>query len=106
MGCENWDQDSIYVDDCVGINEIASDEMVVNLYPNPSAGLVQLTFPEPLKIESQLVLRNAAGVLLWQSKLPANIQQHSLDLQGLAPGMYFIEMISTESRLVQKLVIE
>ncbi len=50
--CKNSGQDSIYVDNCVGLEDLSATEESVNLYPNPSGGAFTLESEETIeKIE-------------------------------------------------------
>ena len=50
--CKNSAQDSIYVDNCVGLEDLSATEESVNLYPNPSGGAFTLESEETIeKIE-------------------------------------------------------
>jgi len=85
-GCENSAQDSIYVDDCVGVDELKALEESVNLYPNPSMGSFILESDENIdKIE----IIDQTGKMVMMRK----ISQDNTKISALrSKGLYFIRI--------------
>jgi len=85
-GCSNSAQDSIYVDDCFGVNEIRSDEEVVNIYPNPSMG--SFTLESEKNIEKIEIIDQSGKMVLMRKindkKTPISAYRNS--------GLYFIRV--------------
>ncbi|WP_198172882.1 T9SS type A sorting domain-containing protein [Hymenobacter ginkgonis] len=74
--------------------------------PNPAHGLAVVQLPVVAVPESAvLTLLDAVGrVVRVTAAAPA--QQHSLDLQGLAPGVYLLRVQVGEDYAVRRLVVE
>ena len=97
-GCRNRDTVSVFFDPCLGL----SDEQAptIELYPNPSNGVIQITC---LAIEPASVrLFSLDGRLLRsdQLMLPA-----SLNLQSIPAGHYHLEITTGAQRVVKPLVL-
>jgi len=84
--CSNAAQDSIYVDDCVGVSEIGVDEQSVKLYPNPNMGSFTLDSEENMdKIE--IIDQNGRMVMMRK------INGTSTPISALrSKGFYFIRV--------------
>lgn len=83
--------------------ESIDTENTFRLFPNPSDGLVYITFDD-LMIGDQLPLRvsNIQGQMLYQDQLNNG---GAIDLQFLPAGIYFVEVQIERKRWLQKLVI-
>jgi len=77
-------------------------ELQVNLYPNPSDGLVKLIASE----SGQARLINSLGqTIINEFSMNANTIQE-MELSTLASGMYFVEFISNSGkRITKKLIV-
>jgi hypothetical protein len=85
-----------------GINDMSSGNSFT-IYPNPSTGLLNITFAEKATDTKLEVLNSCGQVLL--SKDINNITQTTLDLSNQAKGMYFIKVQSGSGVVVRKVVI-
>ena len=74
---------------------------MVNLYPNPASGSINLYVPW-VKNNTPVQVINSLGVLI--AELEMNETNLVIELEDQAPGMYFINLI-TEEGLVSKSVI-
>jgi len=90
-GCINSAQDSIYVDDCVGVDELNALEATINLYPNPSMGSFTL---ESEEIMERIEIIDQSGKMVMMRKINAK----STMISALrAKGFYYIR-IYTENQ--------
>lgn len=81
LGCENTAQDSIYVDDCVGIDEIRESDKLVNLYPNPSAGAFNI---ESDRVIERIEIIDQSGKRLLMRKVgDSNTSISALRAKGI-----------------------
>lgn len=80
------------------------DEDDINLYPNPTTGKVHLDFGGNSEFKL-LVIYDFTGKIVKQMKLTPSIEKLTLNLQGLASGMYLIHLKSETSYKEVKLVI-
>lgn len=106
--CSDTATDSVLVKNClntVGENSLSSD---LNIYPNPSNGLitVQITTKDnnPILIE----LADVSGrIVFTQHFTPAHLQVHTqLDLSDFNRGMYFVMLTSEGGKKVEKIILE
>lgn len=99
-GCQNSDTVTVFVDETSGINKLLDSQ--ITLYPNPAKDFVTIELPEG---QWQLNLMDAAGKSLHSV---GNItdSRFDLELKGLAPGAYFVQVSSDEGFVVKKLVVE
>ncbi|NQT77088.1 MAG: T9SS type A sorting domain-containing protein [Bacteroidetes bacterium] len=87
-GCVNAAQDSIYVDDCVGIAEMPVDESAVNIYPNPSMGSFTLE-SEYMIDKIEIIDQNGKMVMMRK------INGTSTAISALrSKGLYFVRVYS------------
>lgn len=73
-------------------------------YPNPAHGVVTLQVPNAAG-PVMLTLRNSLGQVVRTAATPAGAA-YSLDIVGLAPGLYAVQVQAGENRTVQKLLVE
>ncbi len=87
--------------ECVtGINE-AENELMVSVYPNPSAGSFTIAMPHALKVK-KISIYDLSGSVVFQSATPPS----SLLVNGLSSGMYILQVQTAGDMLTQKLVVE
>jgi flagellar hook assembly protein FlgD len=74
----------------------------ISVYPNPSNGLVQINFEKPNSV-SRILVENMNGQVVSQEYLNEIISGvHSMNLQQLSAGIYFIEVLSTDNSINYK----
>lgn len=99
--------DSVLVtqDFLVGVSPFQSQEEVA-VYPNPASNLVNLAFAKDLG-QIQVKLTDLSGRLVRQNTYQ-NTQDKTitLDISGLTKGIYLLDIISTETRITEKLIVE
>lgn len=88
-GCTVTATSQITVSACTGIAENGG-QTPVHLYPNPSTGLVNLAFQEPIEGETTVRVVDITGRVVFQTNLQA--QQTVLNLQDQADGLYRIHI--------------
>ena len=88
------------VSTCAGITTFSGIE-AVNVYPNPSSGLVYIA---NLPSESTIEVMNMLGQSVYSSK--ANAGNFTADLSGLSNGSYFVKINSlNEKTKIVKLIL-
>jgi hypothetical protein len=101
-GCVNTDYFTQLVSICSGIREIAGENIIVNMYPNPTNGILNIkmeTLNEPINIE----ITNVVGQVVMQETIAT--QQTSLNISNLINGIYFVK-ITEKNKLIgtQKII--
>lgn len=69
------------------------------LAPNPTASLVRLTWPEASPAARAVQVLDALGREVRRQELPARTGSSTLDVAGLAPGLYMVRCGAAASRL-------
>ena len=77
----------------------------VRIYPNPAIEGVDIELLNSGNSEMQVSLLTIDGKEVRRASAPIGVGNISLNLQGLAKGMYLIEVSTEEGRAVQRLVI-
>jgi hypothetical protein len=98
-GCSNSATNYVFVDDCSGIEEL--DEFGVDVYPNPTQGVVSISSESSL-IASVKVF-DAAGRLVVLHE--GNGQEIKVDLSRYETGIYTLE-ISADNQLLRTRVVK
>ncbi len=78
---------------------ITNDE--ISLFPNPATSFITINIKEGIPIEEAIIYNH-----LGQKVLVAVPVNNTVDVSRLKPGIYFLEVITSESRTGTKLVIE
>jgi len=86
----------------VGIDDLNS--YGINLYPNPSNGIVTIDFVEQYE-KIIIAVIDIAGKEVYRKEVNEKIS-HTLDLSDLAKSIYFIKLTIGDKELVSKLVIK
>jgi len=91
-GCSGYAMETIYVDPCVGLDEMGTNADL-SVYPNPASEMVQLTF-RSTEAEVQLSLMDLTGKLIWESNILNSSGQMSetLDISNLPQGIYYVRL--------------
>ena len=85
-GCVNTANVTVNVNDCVGIQQLSSAKLNVNVYPNPTTGLVTLD----LNAATQVTITNALGQVILTETVLAGKQ--TIDLKNQNNGLYFMNL--------------
>ncbi|MBL7103438.1 MAG: T9SS type A sorting domain-containing protein, partial [Bacteroidales bacterium] len=103
-GCENFAQDSIYVGECLGINEIVNG-IHFEIFPNPSNGEFAVKFNKSLGMTNVTVM-NMLNEIVFKSKTEiVTGKSFNIDLSGNPEGVYFVQIKSDKTELVRKIII-
>ena len=87
-----------WADDCLSLSSFPAPTPSLELFPNPTSGLVR--WSHPVDASATVRVLDQAGRAVWAGSTP------SFDTSEWAPGLYFVEL-STRSgeRLVERLVV-
>ncbi len=102
--CENFAEETIYVDPCTGINDLDKlDEIAI--YPNPSTGMITVDFDRKME-EVEIEVLNAMNVIVYSfdAEYPLN-NKVNIDLNNQAKGVYFIKVKSDSGERTSKVVL-
>ena len=99
-GCTGFNTDSIYVDACVGINTLFTQENNFTLFPNPNNGTFTLQLN--MTAVAQVIVYDAIGQIVSSQYLQPSTQ-HQLQLE--TSGVYLIAVIAENGQRSTKRVI-
>ncbi|MCB0756536.1 MAG: T9SS type A sorting domain-containing protein, partial [Flavobacteriales bacterium] len=96
---------TLTVDACAGIEELGNLE--IEVYPNPSNGIIVLNI-EGSTAELGLTVLDLNGRMVYSERLgEVNSRlRKNIDLNGLANGVYLLQLTNGTDSLVKKLVIQ
>ena len=98
--CSNTAESTILVDPCTGINQPLSK--VVNIYPNPTKGLVELAISQEGTM--QVEVYDISGKTIYKESINVHGTCSSqIDLSGYEAGLYFLSIQSKNENLVRKI---
>ncbi len=99
-GCENSEQDSIYVDQCVGLNDKLSDN-TIQIYPNPNKG--EFTVSCNAAIERIWIVNQRGEIVFNEVSNHSSVKVNT----NLSKGVYFLKVITSESEegIIEKIII-
>lgn len=95
--------------------EICTEETLSNstfdlidfsIHPNPSNGLVNLSFENSMSNEVKLKVYNLNGKILKNIELDSNTSRHQLNFVDLNKGIYLVSLETENSKTVQKLIMK
>ncbi len=89
-GCKVEGTYSLTVSECVGLNNITSEEDMVSIFPNPTEGLITLHINEQL--DNDILIVNLLGeICIRRVKEDHKDSQLTLNLFALPKGCYFVQ---------------
>ncbi|MCC6370150.1 MAG: T9SS type A sorting domain-containing protein [Bacteroidia bacterium] len=100
-GCVATTNISVNLSTCVGIKSTDINATQLELYPNPTSGLLNIKTGSEL--EGSVKIYNTSGQLLFHSLI--NSDQHTLDLTNYTTGIYLLEIMqggTVSRKLIQK----
>lgn len=100
--CSSMDSTLIYVDACLGVNTLMHND--INLYPNPTNGVLQLELKTIDIPNLKLTIHNTIGQTITTQNITN--YQTQIDLSNLSSGLYFIEVIGNETRVLYPITKE
>ena len=99
-GCDNFDEETIYVDPCTGVEELAQGQM--RIYPNPTTGDFELKLNHNGDVNVKVI--NMLGVTVYEDIVSASGKfTQTISLNGFENGIYFIAIQTGDKTSVKKL---
>jgi hypothetical protein len=79
------------------LKELANDEMIVNLFPNPAKGLCYITLNTEPEEETIMNITNIEGRIVLNKRISS--RSNEIDISEYAKGTYIVDL-RTENRLM------
>lgn len=102
-------EDNLYIDDInidnqSGISEIDLGSLV-NIYPNPSSGSVNVSVSLPSEDDISIIVYDVLGKLLLNSRDRSKGGIYTMNLSGFDAGVYFIEIKAGNNTVTRKIIL-
>jgi len=107
-GCESQESVEVIYDDCIGLAELESETMTINVYPNPNDGEFNLELVG-MSQEVQISVIDFAGRLILEEKIfdiSADKMEKQFDLSEFERGVYFLRITHGEQVSYKKVVVQ
>ncbi len=99
--------EAYYLTDYVGVPENEKSNGI-SLYPNPSEGMINISFQDQIEDQAILRISDPAGKVISYFELPPAKNRTVIrqDLGNLAPGIYICTIISGRNSWVEKISVK
>jgi PKD repeat protein len=99
--------DNISISGLTGIQEPGTNRERILVYPNPTTGIVNLTILDPSS-RIDLSVINVQGQMVYSDHFSAKSgnMEKQFDFSGFIKGIYFLRIISDQTTLVKKVILE
>jgi hypothetical protein len=103
--CTGSDAVNITFSPCTGIEEIGDESQIIIL-PNPSSGLFSIK-TQGIEGNIEVNIYNISGEIVYSQHMSClGKSQQTIDVRGMARGLYFIKLINNSNQFTKKLIIE
>ncbi len=75
----------------------------VSVYPNPATNFVNVSFDPTQYHNANVQMLTASGQVVYSSVLTT--QNHQIDVQNIAAGVYFVKIMADEGSIVKEVVV-
>jgi hypothetical protein len=100
-GCSVSASDSLFVFQCIGINEV-NTSISMNIYPNPNLGVFTIEAHSLNKGNIEVQIFNTLGQVI--DAFPINDDKHTVDITGYESGIYSVRLTDGTSVLTQRVI--
>ncbi|MBC7695402.1 MAG: T9SS type A sorting domain-containing protein [Burkholderiales bacterium] len=91
-GCSNMAKDTLFVNACVGIEELSSS-ISLNVIPNPSSGVFILEINTDSTIDGKYTISSIDGKLVYEDVIAGiGSISKSINISSLADGIYYLKL--------------
>lgn len=89
----------------VSTNGNETAETNIQLFPNPSDGIITLSFDKIIEKPIAVEIYNVSGILCYSGQIVDEMKQQ-LDLSNFTKGMYFVRIKTMNNIFTKKLIID
>jgi hypothetical protein len=98
--------DSLNFFGTVGINDIAHSKYALTVSPNPAKDKLSIDFAMTVTDEVKLWVMDMYGKVVTEAAWEQGNRSYSMDLNSVAPGLYFVKVMVGEEVQTKRLVVE
>lgn len=91
----------VYVENCVGVNEYTTNDVVI--YPNPAKDMVNVTLNEDSENISWTLINMHGQVVKKMNEVSGSFE---IDLNDVDKGIYFLNVSVDDKPIIKKIVVE
>lgn len=91
----------VYVENCVGVNEYTTNDVVI--YPNPAKDMVNVTLNEDSENISWTLINMHGQVVMKMNEVSGSFE---IDLNDVDKGIYFLNVSVDDKPIIKKIVVE
>jgi hypothetical protein len=88
--------------------DITKNNNLINIYPNPSNGIVYFSMNTESENDCQYKIMNALGSVIYEGRIPksaSNLSQWMHNFASYSNGLYFINIKNEQSSITNKFII-
>ena len=84
------------------------DGQSVKVFPNPNRGIFQVQFIGNTVAEGSIEVMDAQGALVYKQTIGSFDQtsSYTIDLNGIASGVYFLRLPAEQSKQIHRIIIQ
>lgn len=101
--CENFCEFVITVD--IGVGLITNNNGEIQIYPNPNNGLFIIDFADIAGITNYKIYDTKGRIIKTEDVVTNNDNKLEVNLD-VAPGVYYIKVINSETTIIEKIIIQ
>jgi arabinogalactan endo-1,4-beta-galactosidase len=87
------------------INQGSQNNSQVEVYPNPSSGIILMTYNKPITSDTYIEFFNISGKLVKKLKVILNSSSTSIDISEFAKGIYILKLTNNGNLIEHKKII-
>jgi hypothetical protein len=88
----------------VGTDDKTTDSNI-QVYPNPVKDKLEIYLTEPFTGSVTLTLNDLSGRTIYRQNIPGSGTKYSIDVTGMTPGMYLLNVNSEKATFLKKVII-
>ena len=95
--------DSVDVEFCSAVNVEKEDKLILSVFPNPAAELINIEISNALQLNASFQLYNIVGEVVVSKKVTEGLNK--VAISNLPNGVYFYSILSNQNILETKKIV-
>ncbi len=79
---------------------------IVNIYPNPTGGVVTIDFGEIIDLKGTVAVYNVLGQMERVRMDQLSLSKFQIDMGNFPSGMYFLDMRVNDKKIIKKVIVQ